>query len=91
MMNQLWQSGLLQRVNGILLGDFIDCENKDTSPDSRAFTLDDVLKYYAELCGKPVIRGVPAGHGQDNMYLPLGVHAVMSANTDGTASVILGR
>ncbi|MBQ7220933.1 MAG: LD-carboxypeptidase [Synergistaceae bacterium] len=91
MMNQLWQNGLLQRVNGILLGDFINCENTDASPDSRTFGLEDVLRYYAELCGKPVIRGIPAGHGEDNMYLPFGVHAVMNANENGTASVILGR
>lgn len=91
MLNQLLQNGLFQRVNGILLGDFIDCENKDASADSRAFNLDDVLRHYAEICGKPVIRGIPAGHGGDNMYLPFGVHAEMNANNDGTASVILGR
>ena len=91
MLNQLWQSGLFQRVNGILLGDFVGCETNEDGTDARTFTLDEVLKYYAELSGKPVIRGVPAGHGKDNMYLPLGVKAVMTASPDGTASLILGR
>ena len=83
MLNQLWQSGLLMRVNGILLGDFIDCEDKGQN-------LAHVLKRYAKLSGKPVIQGMPAGHGKDNMYIPFGVHAVMNARKDGTASLIIG-
>ena len=83
MLNQLWQSGLLMRVNGILLGDFIDCEDDGQN-------LARVLKRYAKLSGKPVIQGMPAGHGKDNMYIPFGVHAVMNARKDGTASLIIG-
>ncbi len=82
MLNQLVQNGLLERVNGILLGDFINCEDEQ-------YNLERVLKYYAELCGKPVIRGLPSGHGEDNMYIKLGVHAVMTAREDGTASLII--
>ena len=67
------------------------CNIDIDDPDGRIFTLDDVLEYYAKLSGKPVIRGVPAGHGKDNMFLPLGVHAVMNGSPDGTASLILGR
>ena len=84
MLNQLWQNGLLMRVNGILLGDFIDC-------DDNASNLARVLKRYAKLSGKPVITGMPAGHGKDNMYIPFGVHAVMTARKNGTASLIIGR
>ena len=88
MLNQLWQNGLLKRVNGILLGDFVGCEN-EKADGINDFTLDDVLKHYARLSGKPVIRGVPAGHGKYNMFLPLGVPAVMTADDDGTASLVI--
>ena len=88
MLNQLWQNGLLKRVNGILLGDFVGCEN-EKADGINDFTLDDVLKHYARLSGKPVIRGVPAGHGKYNMFLPLGVPAAMTANDDGTASLVI--
>lgn len=87
MLNQLSQSGLFERVNGILLGDFVNCET--VSADSMYFQLNDILTHYAEISGKPVIRGVPAGHDADNMYLPLGVNAVMNADTNGTASLII--
>ena len=90
MLNQLWQNGLLRRVNGILLGDFIGCENENAD-GVNDFTLDDVLKHYARLSGKPVIRGVPAGHGKYNMFLPLGVLAEMNALDDGTASLVINE
>ena len=45
------------------------------------------LKEYADLAGKPCISGVPAGHGDDNMFLPFGVQARMTANEDGSASL----
>ncbi|MBO4852209.1 MAG: LD-carboxypeptidase [Schwartzia sp.] len=85
MLNQLWQNGLLQRVNGILLGDFFDTDD-DLAPGD--YTTEEVLTYYANLCGKPVIKGVPSGHGSDNAFLPLGVHVVMRARPDGTASLV---
>ena len=83
MLNQLWQSGLLKRVNGILIGDFIDCEDDGQN-------LARVLQRYAKLSGKPVIKGMPAGHGKHNMYIPFGVRAVMNARKNGTASLIIG-
>ena len=45
----------------------------------------DVLAYYAKLSGKPAIEGVPAGHGPDNLFLPLGVKATIHAKEDGSA------
>jgi len=87
MMNQLYQSGLLKRVNGILYGDFVGC--KDPDPDGiEDFTVEQVLKYYARLSGKPVIKNVPAGHGKFNAFIPLGVHAVMEAN-DKKSSIFI--
>ncbi len=84
MLWQLWESGLLSRVNGILIGDMIGAEDKW---EEGEFHLEEILDHYARLAGKPMIKGVPVGHGKDNVYLPLGVHAVMRANADGTASL----
>ena len=86
MLQQLWQSGLLQQVNGIVYGEFYGC-GQDADPGD--FTLDEVLAYYGRLAGVPVIKGLPAGHGPDNMFLPLGVHAVLDANPGGEGSLLL--
>lgn len=84
MLWQLWDSGLLSRVDGILVGDMTGAEAKWEEGD---FHLEEVLDHYARLAGKPMIKGLPVGHGKDNVYLPLGIHAVMRANADGTASL----
>ncbi len=84
MLQQLWQSGLLQRVDGILIGNITGADDDYEEGD---FRLEDVLRQYAEVVRKPMIVGVPAGHGGDNLYLPFGVRAVMKANKDGTASL----
>lgn len=84
MMQQLWQNGLLKRVNAIVYGDFLNCGH-----DLGDFTTDDVLTYYAKLAGKPAIKGLPIGHGMDNAFLPLGVHAIVRASADGTATLTI--
>lgn len=88
MLQQLWQSGLLQQVNGIVYGDFYQC-GEDEDDGIGDFPLEDILAYYGRLAGVPVIRGVPAGHAPDHMFLPLGVHAVLAAGADGKASLTL--
>ena len=83
-LQQLWQNGLLSRVSGVIVGDF---SGADDDYEEGDFYLDDVLEYYAKLSGKPWLKGMPVGHGSNNVYLPLGVKAVMQANEDGTASL----
>lgn len=84
MMQQLWQSGLLRRVRGIVYGEFVQCRH-----DPGDFTTEEVLQYYAKLAGKPAISGLPAGHGEDNLFLPLGVHARIESRSDGSASMYI--
>ena len=86
MLRQLWQSGLLHRVDGILIGNITGADDDYEEGD---FRLEDILRQYAQLVQKPVIFGVPVGHGSDNLCLPLGVRATMKANKDGTASLCI--
>lgn len=81
MLQQLYQSGLFDRVDGILIGEMTDNQDDETC------TVEQVLKEYARLAGKPCITGVPSGHDKNNMFLPFGVMAEMTANKDGSASL----
>ena len=81
MLQQLYQNGLFDRVDGILIGELTECSDQEGS------TCRQVIEEYARLAGKPCISGIPAGHGTDNMFLPFGVNAKMTANNDGSASV----
>ena len=86
MLRQLLQSGLLSRVNGVIVGDFVDAEK---NYDDRDFHLDEVLEQYAKLSGKPWLKGVPAGHEVDNLCIPFGIKATMEAKRNGTASLTI--
>lgn len=82
MMRQLYSNGLLKRVNGIAYGEFDNGRNDPGEPP-----IEEILKYYAELAGKPAIRGIPVGHGENNMFLPLGVKVKISAGKNGEGSL----
>lgn len=81
MLQQLYQNGLFNRVDGILIGEMTDNQDDETC------TVDQIQKEYAHLAGKPCITGVPSGHGKYNMFLPFGVMAEMNANKNGSASL----
>ncbi len=83
MLQQLYQNGLFDRVDGIMIGDM------STNYDDENRSCEEVIEEYARLAGKPCISGVPAGHGDDNMYLPLNVDARLVAEEDGTASLTI--
>ena len=55
----------------------------------KNFTRDEVLSYYGRRAGVPVVKGLPAGHAPNNLFLPLGVHARLQADSDGTGHLIL--
>lgn len=82
---QLYQSGLLSRVRGIVFGLFPDQDGHAAEREEY----DDIIAHYASLAGKPAIKNFPAGHTEYNIFLPLGTRARLTASEDGTASLEL--
>lgn len=74
MLTTLRQAGWLHRVAAIALGEFTACE---AGPDGREIT--DVLHERLGDLGIPVVGGLPSGHGDENVELPLGAPARVSA------------
>jgi len=68
MLTQLALSGRLKRVSGILLGEFLDCGDKEQ-----------VWERVLELTPDTVVvwGDVPAGHGSRNLPLPLGCQVIL--------------
>ncbi len=60
--------GLLDRVAGIALGDFVNCR----PPRAREPEVQDVLQERLGSLGVPVLSGLPIGHGTTNRAVPLG-------------------
>lgn len=80
MLNQLWQSGLLRDVNGIIFGYFTNC-----SYDEGDFTTQEILQHYADLAKKPTACGLPVGHDMNNMSLPVGTSVCLQVTNAATS------
>ncbi len=68
---QLRHAGILEKLHGIVLGQFIECE--DTKDDaSPSLTLEQVILEYIQDLSIPVLGNFPYGHGSVKYTLPFG-------------------
>jgi len=74
-LTQLRLSGALDRLAGVVLGDFIGCVEKDGSGPDAATVLAERLAGH----GIPVVAGAPIGHGERNRAIPHGTRARLDA------------
>lgn len=75
MWTHLALAGVLDRVRGIALGEFTDCE--ETEAD---YGCADVLRTLAAETGLPCVSGFPIGHGALNLTVPLGGRVRLDGN-----------
>lgn len=75
MLTNLLVGGHFEKVAGIVLGDFTDC---DPGPDG--VTVEEVLRERLERLGLPVATGLPVGHGKRNEGVVLGARARLDAS-----------
>ena len=73
-LSQLRLAGVLDSVNGVILGDFTT-KNADDAKD-----IDRVLKEYFGKAKAPVLMKFPVGHQADNATLPHGANAELDAD-----------
>jgi len=81
----LQQAGKLEGVAGVLVGELAYSEwGEGLGPDwPRERTVDDVLDARLGNLGVPVLYGLPVGHGETMVTLPLGVEATLDADSRG--------
>jgi muramoyltetrapeptide carboxypeptidase len=84
MLTQLRLTGVFERCAGVVLGHWTRCEPKD--PD-RSLTLAQVFSDVIAPARKPTITGFQAGHSTPTLSFPLGVEAVLDADT-GTLEIV---
>lgn len=77
MLTQLKLCGVLDRVNGVVLGNFRKC---DAEEPERSFTLHEVFQQHFGNFGKPVFFGAQIGHAVNKFTIPVGVEATMNAD-----------
>lgn len=77
MLTQWRSSGALQRVKGIALGRFSQC---DPPPNLPSFTVEEVLSDRLAGLGIPVVCDLPFGHDGPNAALPVGLPVCLDAD-----------
>jgi muramoyltetrapeptide carboxypeptidase len=84
-LRHLYQSGIFEKVVGILLGDFPDCD----PPSSGSPIVPEICAEILGPLGVPIVYGAPIGHTQRPMLtLPLGVRAKLQAKGEGTLEIL---
>ncbi len=79
MMTQLYNSNVFSKSNGMLLGQFTDCNPKD--PTKPSLITEEVLQDSAAKFAKPTLANLPFGHISKKMTLPAGLRVKMDATT----------
>jgi len=83
-LTMLHNSGRLEGIRGIAVGQYTDC---GPGPgDQGDWTAIDVLQDRLSRLGVPILGGLPIGHGNDPIAIPLGTLATLDADA-GTLQV----
>jgi muramoyltetrapeptide carboxypeptidase len=78
MLTQLWLSGDLEKVAGIVFGKFTDC--KTSASWAKQLTVEEVLTDRCEMLGIPAVRGLMIGHVENQTTLPIGCEAELDVD-----------
>jgi muramoyltetrapeptide carboxypeptidase len=81
MLTHLKMAGKLDGVAGVILGNFVDC-NGEGSRDVRQ-----IVAEIFSAADYPVVMGLAAGHGEENLLLPFGVAMALEASP-ATLSIV---
>lgn len=82
MLTQLWLTGKLQQVAGVVLGKFSRSDD-----DGNSFSLEEVFEQRFVPMGVPTLRGLMIGHVSDRASLPLGIEAELDVDA-GTLTLL---
>lgn len=75
-LTQLRYSGALDGVAGVALGSI----DQFASYEDRGWTILDTLRDHLDVLGVPVLGGLPLGHIDDLVTVPLGTHAILDVD-----------
>lgn len=85
MLTQLWHAGVLNRQMAVVLGRFTAYK---TGTSDNGFDMDSVVRWLRETVKVPVVTGLPYGHVDVKVSLPVGKEVGL-ATEDGMAYLVL--
>lgn len=85
MLTQLWHAGVLNRQMAVVLGQF---NAYQTGANDNGFDMGSVVRWLRETVKVPVVTGLPYGHVEVKVTLPVGKEVGL-ATEDGMAYLVL--
>lgn len=76
MLDQLKKNTNFNKVKGIILGEFADCEDYK----ERYINLDEIIERFTQDLSIPVIKNFPYGHVPSRYVVPIGKRAILDAD-----------
>ncbi|MBT8379808.1 MAG: LD-carboxypeptidase [Ignavibacteria bacterium] len=77
LMNQLRLAKVFKKINGMILGRFVDCYEHD--PSKNTLTLGEVMDNYLNRLSVPIVYTFPHGHIEDMVTVPIGINVKLNA------------
>jgi muramoyltetrapeptide carboxypeptidase len=84
-MRILQMNGVLDRCNGIILGEFTDCGTEFKDADGQTISVEAMLRELFEPYRIPVLCGFPGGHGDVNLPLVMGAPVTIHVQESGAS------
>lgn len=78
LLNQMKLAKVYDQINGVILGRFVDCYDKDKSKDT--ITLNEVIEHYLSKLKIPVLYSFSHGHVEENLTIPFGLNCKLNAS-----------
>ncbi|GAB6282301.1 MAG: LD-carboxypeptidase [Ignavibacterium sp.] len=78
MLNQLVISNVFSNISGLILGKFVDCEEKDSSKPT--LTLAEVFDHYLRSLDIPTVSDFPFGHIKSFFTIPYGINVKINSS-----------
>ena len=75
--SQIFQSGAIKGVKGLILGEFLDCKPDKSKND---FTINQIIEQYFKPLRIPILADLPFGHGKQNAVMPVGLRVTLDAD-----------
>ena len=77
MLTQLRLAGVVERISGLIFGEFVECDSKNPQYGSA----EPVIAEFAELISGPVLKGLPYGHRPNRVVLSIGSEAQIATDS----------
>lgn len=80
-LTMLINTGIIKNVAGVAIGQYAGCGNATTDPTGHTVCSEiDILRERLGKLGVPILGGLPIGHGENPIALPIGANAILDAD-----------